>query len=202
MFLFEFFPELILLLDSIKKNLKHSLFFAIFLSFSLLLYIVLFIQQSLMLALLTVLCFALVSYLFSTVEKKSAIIPQITYNTHKKTDKKPPIITTNLIATKQTFSFHYHDLIYPQKFTITMANKTNIQAIICSGEFGLNKGSYLIINQQQIYTQPLSHLKAIFCGIIYRQKIIDQSGQLWSVKLRIWGIFTPCLIVMITPITQ
>lgn len=196
MFLLEFFPELILLLDNIKKHLKNPLYFAFFLSFLLLLYVAIFIQQNLWLGLLALLCFTLVSYLLSNLDKKSSL------STHTETvTDKHPTTTINLIETKQTYTFHYRDMLQPQQFIITMTNGMIIKAIIGAGELGLEQASYIIINQQAVYSRPLSHLKAICCGIIYRQKIIDQSGQLWSIKLRIWGIFKPRLIVMIIPIT-
>ena len=196
MFLLEFLPELILLLDNIKKRLKNPLYFAFFLSFLLLLYVAVFIKQNWWLGLLTILCFALASYLLSGLDKKSSLFT----NTKTVTDKHPTT-TINLMKTKQTFTFYYRDMLQPQQFIITIANGTSIKAIIGSGELGLEQASYITINQRTIYSRPLSHLKAICCGIIYRQKIIDQSGQLWSIKLRIWGIFKPRLIVMIIPIT-
>lgn len=51
-----------------------------------------------------------------------------------------------------------------------------------------------MIDNEKLMSKDLSHLKMIFLGVIYRQKVIDNKGDKWSLKIRCWGVFKPIVI--------
>lgn len=180
-FLFEFLPELTLLLKKIQKGIDKVDFLVtmvIFTLFLLNIYVfqIVFVDVICISALL---CYALYKIAFNTKFHLNQEVDTIEKIDVKLVQKKISLNTSyqSELAIKQQ-EHRLNDEI--KLITQTVVNVT-----------------YFKFKNKRVDTKPIYHLTLLCTGLIFTNKVMDNADVVWRLKVYVWGIFKPKYIVKI-----
>lgn len=193
-FLIEFLPELISTIKGIKKRLKNPTIFSLFLFSILMIYYYIAIINNLLIALLVMVSCIVCALIYNKDAKALFFIDA------SLTPQAKPLgfskLSIELVSGRFTFPIHYKEIVKKVERNLILSSETELIIRVIPKP----QANVVIINHEPISSNSIAPLWGLISGAVFEQKVIDSNDDTWLIRVRLWGLFRPRLIILIRPV--